>query len=510
MMKQKVLLTGAAGGMGFKTFTELLKRTNIQEVTAFVLDNEANRLKMSQYENTEGVRIWYGDFMNYKEALEVVKDVDLVLHTAALVSPYVDDTPELAMKINIGLMHNLIKSIKEHGQETKTKVVFVGTVAQTGDRMPPMHWGRIGDPLKTSVYDYYAVSKVAAERALVESGIKYWVSLRQTGIMGANMVNAMDPIIFHNCLNNVLEYVSDRDSGRLLGNLSAQNAMAELDESFWGHMYNIGGGESCRVSTLDLYTVIFGELGIKDLKYVIDPKMFATTNFHGQYYLDSDRLEDLFHFRHDTMTYFYDLYLEDVGKFNQRMSQLICKFPGGQFLMGKIIKKSFGKLALKNRGTIKFIKEDKTDEINAYWGSKKQWSLLPDNVNEFDVFNKWDQVVEVDHGYDESKAEEELDLDMVKGAAVFRGGECKSLKMTKGDWISKLEFRCAFGHTFKASPRLILEGGHWCPHCEKESWSYSDRAQVDPFFAQVWYPLHDESEPNLKVMKNSFGEDYNE
>jgi len=27
------------------------------------------------------------------------------------------------------------------------------------------------------------------------------------------------------------------------------------------------------------------------------------------------------------------------------------------------------------------------------------------------------------------------------------------------DWRQKLKFKCAFGHGFEASPRLILEGG---------------------------------------------------
>ena len=45
------------------------------------------------------------------------------------------------------------------------------------------------------------------------------------------------------------------------------------------------------------------------------------------------------------------------------------------------------------------------------------------------------------------------------------------------DWRQKLKFKCAFGHGFEASPRLILEGGHWCPECEMKSWNYGERAK---------------------------------
>ena len=86
-------------------------------------------------------------------------------------------------------------------------------------------------------------------------------------------------------------------------------------------------------------------------------------------------------------------------------------------------------------------------------------------------------------------------------AAEFRGGKCLSETMEKGDWTGKLRFQCAFGHTFEASPRLVLEGGHWCPQCERESWNYAARAKVDPFFAQVWNPMLTAVEPAREYPK---------
>ena len=82
----------------------------------------------------------------------------------------------------------------------------------------------------------------------------------------------------------------------------------------------------------------------------------------------------------------------------------------------------------------------------------------------------------------------------MKKAAEFRGGSCDSAEMKVGDWKSPLKFTCQFGHHFTGSPRLILEGGHWCDECERKSWNYGKRAKKDQFFAQVWNPLHDENE----------------
>lgn len=500
MKRQTVLLTGASGGMGSLGLRELLKDTDKQDIIALVLDTEAERLKMKEFENTKGLTIYWGNLTNYNDVYECVKKADLILHVAALVSPAADYKPKLAMKINYGSMKHIIDAIKEQGRMEEVKVAAVGTIAETGDRMPPIHWGRVGDPIKPSIYDYYAVSKIAAERLLIESDLKYWVSLRQTGIMGPAMSKVKDAIMFHNCLDNVLEYVSDRDSGILLGNLARFHYTGELSENFWGHIYNIGGGESCRVDTFTMYKELYGAIGFKDLKYVIDPKWYATRNFHGQYYLDSDKLENYLHFRNDSMQYFYDSYLETLGM-TATVARVVCKLPGGQKLMGSIMKRMFLKEAKTEHGTVHFIEKNLKEYIDAYWGSRKAWEEIPDNINEFEHFKDWNKVVHIDHGYNEAKPEEELDIEDIKSAARFRGGECNSFTMKKGDWKGKLRFKCAFGHEFEASPRLVLEGGHWCPACERKSWNYSARAKVDPFFAQVWNPLHDEHEKGHEYMK---------
>ena len=276
-------------------------------------------------------------------------------------------------------------------------------------------------------------------------------------------------------------------------NLCAFDAEGTLDGSFWGHIYNIGGGEPCRISTDELYRKMYGELGFQSLDPVIEPKYYATRNFHGQYYLDSDKLENYLHFRSDSMQYYFDAYLKELGS-ALAAGKVMTKLPGGEKLMGSIIKKTFAPLLDSEHGTRHWLKENMEDHIDAYWGSRKAWEAIPEKYSDLEHFKDWDKVVPIDHGYDESKPESELDLADMQGAAKFRGGELLSETMETGDWKTKLRFRCAFGHEFEASPRLVLEGGHWCPECERKSWNYGQRAKVDPFFAQVWNPLHDPDE----------------
>ena len=478
--------------MGFLGLLELLKDIDKQDIVTLVRPSEKNKKLLEPYMNIAGLTIHWGDLTNYNDVFTCVKGADIILHVAAFVSPAADYYPKEAMKINFGSTRNILRAIEKQGRQDDIKFVYIGTVAETGDRMPPIHWGRVGDPIKPSVYDYYAVSKVAAERLVIESGLKWWVSLRQTGIIGPKMSEIDDAIMFHNCLDNVLEYASDRDSATLLRNVCKKNDAGELGQSFWQHIFNIGGGESCRISTYHLFKELFGAIGLKDLSVALDSKWFATRNFHGQYYLDSDKLNDILDFRSDSMQYYYDAYLKGLGA-TATISRIMTKLPGGQKLIGNAMKKRFIKLARTEHGTVNFIENNREDHIAAFWGSKKAWDAIPP-INDMAHFKDWDTVVHIDHGYDETKSESELTIEDVQGAARFRGGKCLSDSTAQGDWTTKLKFRCAFGHEFDASPRLVLEGGHWCPVCERESWNYQNRAKADPFFAQVWNPLHDADE----------------
>ena len=493
-MKPVVFMTGAGGGMGYESFKAMLPDLGKRySLVILVRDSDKNRKLFERYIGTPGILVRFGDLMNKEDVADCVSRSDLCLHIAAFVSPAADYHPKKAMENNYGATRNIIEAVKEQGKADTYKFVYIGTVAETGDRMPPIHWGRVGDPIKPSMFDYYAVSKVAAERYVIESGLRYWVSLRQTGIIGPAMAKIRDAIQFHNCLDNVLEYVSDRDSGRAMRNLCAFDADGTLDEGFWGHIYNIGGGVSCRISTIEMYRQMYGKLGFKSLDEVIEPKMYATRNFHGHYYLDSDRLEAYLHFRSDSMQYYIDAYLKELGS-ALYAGKVMTKLPGGEKLMGSIIRKTFRPLLESEHGTKRWLDEGIEDHIDAYWGSRRAWEALPEKASQMAYFSDWDTVVPIDHGYDETKPEGELSLEDMRGAAAFRGGELLSEEMTVGDWRGKLRFRCAFGHTFEASPRLVLEGGHWCPECERKSWNYGNRAKVDPFFAQVWNPLHEPDE----------------
>ena len=88
-----------------------------------------------------------------------------------MVSPAADYYPKKTMFVNVTAMKNIVKAVKAQENPDDIKVVYIGTVAQTGDRNYPTHWGRTGDPIQISVYDHYAISKTIAESILADSGL---------------------------------------------------------------------------------------------------------------------------------------------------------------------------------------------------------------------------------------------------------------------------------------------------------------------------------------------------
>ncbi|NLY35898.1 MAG: NAD(P)-dependent oxidoreductase, partial [Tissierellia bacterium] len=274
--------------MGREGLSHLVKCSDHLDIVTLVRPTEKNRKMMAPYIDIE---IVWGDITNYEDVKASLEGVDYILHLAALVSPEADGKPELAWRINVGSVENILKAIDELGLH-QVKLVYIGTVAQTGDRLPPIHWGRVGDPIKPSIFDNYAVTKIAAERKIIESGLEYWVSLRQTGMLHTGLVSTLDGIIFHQPLKNVLEWVTADDSGRLLANICTK----ELPKEFWRNIYNIGGGESCRKNNYEFTSMILKTIGIEDIEKIFEPNWFAIRNFHGQYFLDSDILNDYLDF----------------------------------------------------------------------------------------------------------------------------------------------------------------------------------------------------------------------
>lgn len=516
--KKVVFLTGCTGVMGKAALDEMVQYLDQLKLKVLVRPSLANHKFMEKYlkkynnPKEQNIEVIWGDLVNYEDILRGVSHSDYVLHVGGLVSPVADDFPYLTQKTNIESAHNIVKAVLSQKNHENIKVCYIGSVAETGNRNYPIHWGRTGDPIKVSIYDHYGLSKVIAEQVFVESGLKNWVVLRQSGIIHPGIFKNMNPIIFNVPMNGVLEWCTYEDSGRLMRNLVLDDKNGNLPSEFWNHFYNIGSGEEYRMTNFEFYDMMFQKSGLGTIKNAFNPNWFATRNFHGHYYIDSDILEDYLHFRENyPLDHYFDRLLSKA-LFIYRIPKYIPFKKTLSFFI-KIFMKTIANT--KSLGSLDWIQQKNLARISSFFGSLDSYNQIPSNWEEFKL-NKYNTSLEdgmkrkLNHGYDETKSEQELSIDDMREAAKYRGGELVSQSMIVGDMRTKLQWRCGHcGHIFEASPALILLGGHWCPHCylPHAKWDYDSIARTNPFFAQVWYHDHDHHENNTYEFEELFKDD---
>jgi hypothetical protein len=283
----------------------------------------------------------------------------------------------------------------------------------------------------------------------------------------------------------------------------------DLPEEFWCSFYNIGSGKDYRLTNYEFEKLLLGCIGLGDPKTLFDPNWFTLKNFHGQFYADSDKLEGYLHFRENLPV---EMYFDRMATMVEPYFR-IPKYIPTRGLISACAKPFMKKIATTPRwGTLDWIKNKDQDRLTAYYGTYEDWQKIGGYWSMFELktYDKKISAAEqykLDHGYDESKPTSELDLKDMKKAAEFRGGQCLSKKMTKGDMRTKLTWKCGTcGKEFEASPTLILKGGHWCPDCfiPTEKWNYDEVAKTNPFFAQVWYCEHEKDEHNVYYFDEIF------
>lgn len=469
--RKRVFLTGAAGNWGRFALDEFRARADQFDIVALVLPTPADTAAMRRYEDMPNLEVRFGDLTDYAAVESCVVGADYVVHLGGIVSPVGDDNPELAHRVNVGSTRNIVRAVSAQPDPSAIGVVGIGTIAQFGDRNPPHHWGRIGDPLRPAHFDGYGQSKIVAERVLVDSGLPKWVSLRQTGIFHPGMLAIRDPIMTHSPFDGVMEWASAEDSARLLVNICAD----EMPQGFWCDIYNIGGGEPWRLTNWELQTRMTAAFGVRDVRRWYERSWFATRNFHGQWYTDSDDLEKLVPFRGDDS---FDAALKRAVAANPSL-KMAGRVPA--WIVKNFILKP---LTTKPRGTMAFLRDNDVEKINAYFGSRREW----EQIGGWDTFSpvRPDRnPTLLEHGYDETKDRAEWSAADYAGAADFRGGQLLSQDVPVGALTLPLTWRCAEGHEFEASPKLVLRGGHWCPDCVRDTAGYVRQAESNKFLAQL-------------------------
>jgi hypothetical protein len=148
MAKKTVFITGGTGNMGWAAVQEMLKHPNEINIKMLARKSPKNEEKLKDLMAKPNLKIVWGDLNDYDSILEGVTGADYVLHVGGMVSPTADWKPYRTQKTNIGAAQSICKAVLAQPNPDDIKVCYIGTVAETGDRNYPIHWGRfvIGGP----------------------------------------------------------------------------------------------------------------------------------------------------------------------------------------------------------------------------------------------------------------------------------------------------------------------------------------------------------------------------
>lgn len=246
-MANLVLLTGPFGNVGESTLEKLLEKG--YSVRCFDVKNDRNqKIEAELKKKGEFETIW-GDVTNLENVSNAVKDVDCIIHLAAIIPPLSEKIPEIARKVNIEGTNNLIKAAKT--LHKPPKFIVASSISVFGSRMADPPPRRVDEPVYPT--DHYSHHKVEVEKAIMESGLP-WLILRLGAVTSLNLSMKLDPIFFEIPLDQRIELLFTKDAGLAFANAVSVNIINKI--------LLIGGGEGNRLYQRDYIKGILNALGM--------------------------------------------------------------------------------------------------------------------------------------------------------------------------------------------------------------------------------------------------------
>ena len=308
--KIRILLTGAAGAVGQETLRELIKHEDKYDIIAFGKDKKEHHYILKSCKNN--YQCVFGDIRDKSVTDKLAENIDFVIHLAAVIPPLADKKPELARQVNYDGTRNLIESIKEKSPDAF--FLFTSSVAVYGDRLKsPII--KTSDELIASRGDEYAKTKISAEEMLQNSGLR-WSIFRLTAIM--HPAQKFDPLMFHMPLETKMEICTTGDTAKALAK------SVEHQTEIESRIFNLSGGETCRIIYRDFLSRAFQASGLG--KKPFPDEAFAKDNFHCGYYGDANELENILHFRNDSIDDYLNQFTENLGIIKPALARVFRPF----------------------------------------------------------------------------------------------------------------------------------------------------------------------------------------
>lgn len=282
---QRVLVTGAAGTIGLQVLRYLLIEGRY-EITALDLKNSRTYKRLRKYKKR--INIVFGDVNDKILVDALVKDHDVIIHLAGVLPPFADLKEDLCHIVDYEGTNNIIEAINSYNP--KCYLIYPSSATVYGNKSKVS----VRDKIEYESTDYYTKVKAGAER-LIKENLNHFTIFRIPNVM----CDPKNEFPMYNVLaNSNIELVSKNDVGYAL--TVSIDHKKELNKK----IFNLSGGEKCRVTFREFVIKILSTYGL-NIRYILT-YFLVDKNFYGAYYTDGDRLDDILHFRKDSVSSYFN------------------------------------------------------------------------------------------------------------------------------------------------------------------------------------------------------------
>jgi len=276
----EILITGGAGNFG----RQLAKALRAEGHRLRILDLPS--CDYSVFDGWEETHLFAGDIMDGVLLRQAVEGVDRVFHLAAILPPASERDRDRTFRVNVGGTRSLLDACSHAGRPPA--VVLTSSVSVYGDTsaLP----GPIGPDHPVQPNDWYAESKVEAERLVTASGLPF-ANLRISGVVIPEFLDPPEPWAF--MPEQRIELVALAD---------VMEAMAALvgSESVGDRTLIIAGGPTWRV-TGEAYVCRWAEImeiPFEEMRFMDRP---GWLNWY-----DTDRSQALLDYQRTSLDTFFE------------------------------------------------------------------------------------------------------------------------------------------------------------------------------------------------------------
>lgn len=299
---KKVLVTGASGSIGINVIKFLLSEGKY-EITALDLRNKKVFKKLKKYRKR--INIIYGDVTEPVLMEALVKDHDIIIHLASVLPPFADYSSKIGEIVEYQGTENIIKAINYYNKNCF--LIYASTTSIYDNSLS----GNVKEKIKENELTNYSLNKYNTEN-LIKKKLRNYTILRLPLILN-NIVG--EPFMFNVKKNLIVEVSTNVDAAYAF--VKAISYQKELNKK----TFNVGMGEDGRVKYSSILKNILKYQGIS-LRYILS-RVFLEKTYLSPILTDSDELENIIHYRNDSL-YNYYIRLKNKGK-KRKLRKLLVK-----------------------------------------------------------------------------------------------------------------------------------------------------------------------------------------